>query len=200
MATVEQLIKAEFARVFVKSDWHFFKAMAEFYLARAATLRKADVAYVPQTWRLLARNAQKRLFIGIGVELLLKALYLKHGFAINKLPPKHPTLKFPFTPAEAAGVALAADDTYMLGDLIDNLWKVPAVGSLGALDRGLRIAKVFRNKEGHVVLPAHKFNPQDYRDIEQSLVAVYLRGFGETLRVRFSVGKEKAAWKVSATV
>lgn len=201
MVTIEQVTKAAFAREFVESDWRLFKAMAEFHLDRATSLRMADVAHVPQKWRLLARNAQKRLFIGIGVELLLKALYLKHGFAINKLPQKHPTVKFPFTPAQAAGVALAADDTYMLSELIDKLSKVPALSNLGPLDRGLRIAKVFRNKEGHVVLPAHQFNPQDYRDIEQSLVAIYSSGFGETLRVRFSVGMgEKAIWKVRRAV
>jgi hypothetical protein len=198
MATVEEVIKATFAREFVKSDWRLFKAMAEFHLDRAASLRMADVAHVPQNWRLLARNAQKRLFIGIGIELLLKAVYLKHGFAINKLSARHPTLTFPFTPAQAAGVALKADDTYTLGALVDKLSSIPAMGALGPLDRGLRIAKVFRNKEGHVVLPDHPYNPQDYRDIEQSLVAIYSSGFGETLRVHFSVGKgEKAIWNVS---
>jgi hypothetical protein len=126
---------------------------------------------------------------------------LKHGFAINKAPSKHPTLRLPFTWAAAAGVALASDDTYMLGALIDKLSKVPRFHDYGRFDRGLRIAKVFRNKEGHVVLPAHEFKPQNYRDIEQSLVEMYSRGFGETLRVRFSVGvKEKALWKVAVRV
>src|SRR5437773_2524492 len=108
MATVEQETKATFARVFVKSDWGLFKTMAEFHLKRATALRLADVVYIPKQWRLLMRNIQKRLFIGIGIELLLKGLYLKHGFVINKLPPKHPTLRFPCTRAEAASVVLAA--------------------------------------------------------------------------------------------
>jgi len=198
MPAVEQVTKATFARIFVKSDWHLFKAMAQFHLSRATSLRTADVAYVPQPWRLLARNAQKRLAIGIGTELLLKALYLKHGFVINKPRQKHSVLKFPFTVAQAAGVTLANNDTYMLGELINKLSSVPAMDGLGALDRGLRIAKVFRNKEGHVVLPTHPYNAQDYPDIEQSLVEIYSRGFGETLHVKFSFrAGEKATWRVS---
>jgi hypothetical protein len=96
-------------------------------------------------------------------------------------------------------VTLSTDDTYMLGELIDRLSSVPAMAGFDPpLDRGLRIAKVFRNKEGHVVLPAHPYNAQDYRDIEQSLVEIYSRGFGETLRVRFSFrAGEKAMWRVS---
>jgi hypothetical protein len=197
MATVEQQTKAAFARLFVRADWRLFKTMAEFYFERAACLRKSDMTHVPTEWRLLARNAQKRLFIGIGTELLLKALYLKHGFVINRLAARHPTLKFPFTPAQLGAVALASDETYMLGDLIHHLAKVPAIGAFGQFDGGLRIAKVFRNKEGHVVLPTHRFNPQDYRDIERALVELYTRGFGETLRVRFAVAQgERGSWDV----
>ncbi len=197
MASVEQTIKTNFARLFVRSDWHLFKMMAEFHLERAAHLRKADMKNVPEVWRLLARNAQKRLFIGIGTELLLKALYLRHGFTINKPTDSASGLTFPFTAVQAASADLAPDQTYMLNDLIQNLSKVPAIGRLGALDRGLRIAKVFRNKEGHVVLPTHTFNPQDYRDVEQSLVGLYSRGFNQTLRVRFSVAaNEKGAGAV----
>lgn len=90
MATIEEEIKATFAKKFVKSDSHLFKTMAEFHLRRATSLRQVDVAYVPKPYRLLVRNVQKRLLIGIGTELLLKALYLKHGFCINKLDAKPP--------------------------------------------------------------------------------------------------------------
>ena len=197
MASVEQTTKANFARVFVQSDWRPFKTVAEFYLERAAHLRKTDMKHIPKIWRLQARNAQKRLFIGIGTELLLKALYLKHGFAINKPSDSASGLAFPFNSDQVASADLARDHTYMLNDLIQNLSKVPAIGKVGTLDRGLRIAKVFRNKEGHVVLPTHTFDPQNYRDVEQSLVGLYSRGFNQTLSVRFSVAAhEKSVWAV----
>jgi hypothetical protein len=199
MPSVEQTVKAYFAREFVKSDWRFFKTVADRYFERSARLRKSDLHAFPVEWRLLARNIEKRLYIGMGTELLLKAAYLKHGFVINKparVSAKPPA--FPFTRAAAPTLRLDLGDTYTLNDLICGLAKVPAIGALGNLERGLRIAKVFRNKEGHVVLPAHKFDPRDYRDIEQSLVEIYARALRESLQVRFSVAsREKAIWLLS---
>ncbi len=191
-------MKASFARVFNKPDWHVFKAMADRYFERSARLSKADMKDFPVEWRLLARNIEKRLFIGIGTELLLKAVYLAHGFMINKPEQGIPVvLRFPFTRAQMVGVRLKADETYMLNDLVQSLHRVPAIGTLGPIERGLRIAKVFRNKEGHAVVLAHKFNPQDYRDIEQALVGVYSRGFGQSLKVRFSLAPgERPSWEL----
>jgi hypothetical protein len=197
MASVEQDVTAKFARLFTQSDWSLFKQMAEFHLKRAAHLRIADMRHVAKRRRLLARNSDKRLFIGIGTELLLKSCYLKHGFAINRPPRAGPALSFPFTFEQARGVTLSPDATYMLNDLVQSLSKVPVIGKLGQLERGLRIAKVFRNKEGHGVLPKHTFDPQDYRDVESALAGLYSRGFGQTLRVQFSLEpNEKAVWVV----
>jgi hypothetical protein len=199
MDSIEQATKANFARVFVKSDWPLFKGTADRYFERAARLRKCDLTTFPAAWRLLARNIEKRLFIGIGTELLLKAVYLKHGYVINR-PAKGTTNApaFPFKPADVTGFTLAPDKTFMLNDLIQGLPKVPAIGSLGQLSSGLRIAMVFRNKEGHGVLLHHKFDPAEYRSIEQSLVVIYDRGFGQSLDVRFSIKSgEKAVWNLS---
>jgi hypothetical protein len=198
IVSVEQDVKARFARVFAESDWRLFKRMAEFYLGRAAHLRVADMKRMAKRWRRLARNSEKRLFIGIGTELLLKALYLKHGFAINKPRQRRPPpLRFPFRLAEVDRASLQPDATYMLNDLIQSLSKVPAIGQLGGAERGLLIAKVFRNKEGHGVFPRHKFDAQDYRDVETALVDLYARAFGQTLQVRFSMQPgEKGVWSV----
>lgn len=85
----------------------------------------------------------------------------------------------------------------MLGDLIEKLRVVLPAAGLQGVSRGLRIAKVFRNKEGHVVLPAHKFVSANYRDIETTLAALYLHAFQQTLQVQFSVGpNEKALWRI----
>jgi hypothetical protein len=198
MPSVEQILKAHFAKVFVRSDWLVFKGVADRYFERSARLRKSDLRAFPADWRLLARNIEKRLFIGIGTELLLKAAYLKHGFVINRPIKKRLCPAFPFTRAAAASIPLDPTNTYMLNDLVQGLPKVPAIGALGSLERGLLIAKVFRNKEGHVVLAAHKFDPQDYRDIEQSLVAIYDRAFRQVLQVKFSVARnEHAVWVLS---
>jgi hypothetical protein len=198
MVSVEQRTKAKFARLFTASDWKLFKRMAEFHLERAARVRRRDMKGIAKKWRLLARNSEKRLFMGIGTELLLKALYLKAGFAINRpRPGSRGGLSFPFTFAEANDATLAADDTYTMNDLVEKVSRIPGIGQEKGLGRGLKIAKVFRNKEGHGVLDKHTFDPQDYRDVEAALTALYDRGFGESLRVRISMKpNEKAAWSV----
>mgnify|MGYP006910924635 FL=1 len=62
---------------------------------------------------------------------------------------------------------------------------------------GLTIAKVFRNKEAHSVLEVHTFDPETYRSIELSLIAVYRDAFGEDLKVTIAMAKEdEAVWKV----
>ena len=195
MASVEESVKKHFARVFVAKDWSLFKKMAEFYLRRAAFLRTNDVD-VEQNLKLLVRNAHKRLFIGVGSELLLKAIYLKHGFAINKTPSgAQPTLKFPFTFPQIGNTQLLADKTYMLDDLINHLNKVLSLQNLGGVLKGLKIAKVFRNKEGHTVVSKHAFDHSNYRDIENTLIALYAAAFNEGLKVRLSVSPgEKAGW------
>ncbi len=197
MASPEQHVKAQFARLFRSSDWRLFRRIADVYLERAAKVRTGDVGYAPVDLRLLVRNVQKRLFIGIGIELLLKAIYLKNGFAINRHKIRKAEPAFPYELAKVVEAALDPDNTFTLQRLITGLSKVPAVGGLGSADRGLRIAKVFRNKEGHVVVPQHVFDPQDYREIEVSLTEVYARAFGESLTVRFSVAEgERSRWSI----
>jgi hypothetical protein len=197
MPSVEQEVKQQFARVFAARDAALFKAMAEFYIRRAAFLRKADIQIAAHL-KLLARNCQKRLFIGIGSELLLKAIYLSKGFSINKIEDGQPaTPRFPFTFQQVAGFAQVPDRTYMLNDLTDKLHIVLPGADMRSLMRGLKIAKVFRNKEGHVVLPTHTFDPSNYRDIEKAIIGLYSSAFQESLQLRFSVSpNEQPIWRL----
>lgn len=190
--SIEQEIKRQFARVFRSTDSPLFKKTADYYFRRAATLRRADIeADVSLT--LLIRNIQKRLFIGIGVELLLKALYLRNGFAINKLRDAK-ALPFPTPLSQASNNDLVDERTYTLNELIDGL---PKVGQqFTDFLRGLKIAKVYRNKEGHVVTAHHQFVRSHYADVESALVGIYERGFAECLSVQFSLApNERAIWK-----
>ena len=195
MGTIEQSVKAQFAKVFAITDWHLFKRMAESNLEEAAKLKRTDIR-IDNALRLLARNSRKRLLIGVGVELLLKAVYLKQGYAINKPPPGH-VLKFPFLAQDAAGVRLVDDKTFMLNDLISHLAGVLPLSEKVVTIRGLSIAKVFRNKEGHTVTDSHLFDATNYRDIASALVALYRDAFEETLSVTFSVARERAVWSLS---
>jgi hypothetical protein len=197
MATIEQSVKSQFAKVFAASDWCLFKKVAESNLNEAAKLLKVNMP-IESSLKLLARNARKRLLIGVGVELLLKAIYLKQGYMINK-PPKNSSLKFPFSAQDAADVQLVADNTFMLNDLIENLSKVVQLQDKDPTLNGLKIAKVFRNKEGHGVTSTHAFDASNYTDIASSLSALYRDAFGEKLSVRFSLApNENAVWRVSS--
>lgn len=192
--SIEQSVKQQFAKIFSSNDWQLFKKMAESNLREAATLTKAHMP-AEASLRLLARNSRKRLLIGIGVELLLKSVYLKRGYPVNK-PKNAGQLKFPFPSADAAGVALSEDSTYQLNDLIQHINKVVDFKNPAVAIKGMRIAKVFRNKEGHGVTAVHTFQASNYRDIEASLVEIYRDAFSENLSVRFSLEPgEKAQWK-----
>ena len=196
MTGVEQSVKSQFSKVFASSDWTLFKKVAESNLKEAAKLMKRDMP-IESDLKLLARNSRKRLLIGVGVELLLKAVYLKHGYMINK-PPKASPLTFPFSAQDADGVHLVADQTYMLNDLIQNLPKVIQPQAKDSTLKGLKIAKVFRNKEGHGVTGTHAFDASNYTDIAASLSALYQDAFDEKLSVHFSmVPDERAVWRVS---
>jgi hypothetical protein len=198
MPSLEQSVKSQFEKVFSDSDWKLFKEMAELAFSEAAFLKKSDFNKVAEQKKLLVRNSRKRLLIGVGAELLLKAVYLKAGYCINRPQNERSPLRFPFSPAAAAGVPLNGADTYMLGTLIDHLAGTVTLQHPPVVTEGLRIAKVFRNKEGHVVTATHRFEPQSFRAIEAALVELYADAFRERLTVRFSLApRERAAWRTA---
>jgi hypothetical protein len=198
MGSVESSVKHQFARVFRGSDWQLFKKIADSYFRQAAFLLKHHVS-VSHDLKLLARNSQKRLFIGVGTELVLKALYLKNGYAINRPESGNKVLKFPFTLKDAVGQRLLEDETFQLGILIDHIEKVIVLNDSKTILKGFKIAKVFRNKEGHVVTSSHAFNPSNYRDIESALRELYRGAFDEILKVQFSLApNEKPVWQIRA--
>ena len=202
MLTLEQQVKDQFAKVFSASDWRLFKEIAEIYFCEAAFLKKSDFD-VPMKRKLLVRNSRKRLLIGLGVELLVKAVYLRAGYCINKPETNNAPMTPPFKPADAtaAHVTLNRRDTYTLGRLIEKLGTVAKFQNqkLEVVKDGLRIAAVYRNKEGHIVTRRHKYVASSFRAIEGALVDLYESVFGEKLSVRFSfASSEKGAWHVDS--
>lgn len=196
MAEIEEQVSATFSKVFSASDWRLFKRIAELNFSDAANLLMKHMD-IEESFQLLARNSRKRLLIGVGTELLLKAVYLKCGYLINK-PPRKSGLPFPFTTRDLGGIQLLADKTFMLDDLIKNLAKVAQVQNIEMVTRGLTIARIFRNKEGHGVTNRHKFDPTNYTDIAASITEMYRDVFSETLTVRFAMAPdEKPLWRIS---
>ena len=172
------------------------------YFHLAVNYKKIDFEYIPVTngkaASLLARNIQKRLDIGIGVELLIKSLYLRENFIINLVRDKRERMKdFPFQQSDNFE-GFHKDQTFTLNDLIQNLNKVQDFKNIREIELGLRIAKVFRNKEGHVVTSSHEYHPDDYSRIERSLCLFYKEAFDQKLEIQFSIeGGEQGVWSVN---
>lgn len=195
MPSVEQSVKDQYAKVFGQADWRLFKEAAESLLREAAHIKTDDMRFARK--KLLARNSRKRLLIGVAAELLLKSVYLKNGYCINKLQEGERAERFPLSLDDAAGKA-DATDTFGLSKLLDHLSDVVELDDSEAALKGLKIAKVFRNKEGHVVTEAHVFDATNYRDVEISLTVLYRQAFKERLVVRFSLEPdEKPVWSIS---
>ena len=193
--SIERSIKDQYAKFFEKSDWNIFKKSADYYFETAAKILKKDIQYGEEYLKLLRRNVTKRLFIGIGCELLLKAIYLKNGFCINnlkqgkKLPNQYPNKIADIDPND-----FRDDDTLSLNQLIRKLFDIEDYGQeKDLIEKGLKISKVFRNKEGHVIVLWHNFNPQNYRDVETSLIGIYRNSFNEDLQLTFSVADGEVA-------
>jgi hypothetical protein len=180
-------IKDQFACFLEVNHWPDFKTMAEYYLRTAATLMKKDVD-VPAELKLWIRNSTKRLFVGVGCELLLKSFYLQKGYCINK-PKKG--LGIPSTPThklqEINRNNFNHRDTYTFGPLINELGAIHQFQNHGPIERAFGIAMVFRNKEGHVTFLTHDFDSQNYTDIETGIALFYQEAFGERLVFQISM-------------
>jgi hypothetical protein len=195
-ASIESEIKATFAKLFVQTDWRLFKSIADYYFKKSAQLKRSHIE-VSGTNALLIRNIQKRLFLGIGAELILKAYFLKEGYIINK-PKDNKVHRGSFHPlGSIADADLHQDDTFSLGNLLDNLHRVSAFPNQAVAKKALLILKVFRNKEGHVVTRKHAYDPSIYRTIEDGLRVFYDEGFSESLTINISMeSREKGKFLI----
>ncbi len=198
--SIERTIKDQYAKFFKKKDWCIFKESADYYIETAAKIMKKDIEYSAENSKLLRRNVIKRLFIGIGCELLLKAIYLKNGFCINKQ--KHKLeCSYPFEIVNINKNDFEDDVTLSFNQLIAKLFTVENFGEdKNIIEKGLKISKVFRNKEGHIVVYWHNYDSQNYRDVEKSLICIYKKSFNEVLELTFSVSDgEKAIFNINRT-
>jgi hypothetical protein len=191
---IEQRIKQQFSKHFKRSDKIPYRQTADYYFMIAATIKNKDIK-TRKGLQLWIRNVQKRLYLGIGTELLLKAIYLSKGFNINKSK-RNVQINFPEKISNLKVSQLKKDDTYSLNQLIDKLHLI--TGNANDYDRileALKICKVFRNKEGHVAVHRHKFEQKDYREIEYAIVRLYEIGFSENLTFEISISDDDGIGK-----
>lgn len=197
MLSVVNEIRIQYSRILLKKDAKRFKSVSEYYLETAARLKKKDIRSSKN--KLLLRNSQKRLFLGIGCELLLKAYYLKNGYCINKFTKEFEGKKSPIHKMlDVNPDHVNPNDSFTMGRLIDELKNIGELPQLHEIEHGFKIAMIFRNKEGHVSFPSHEFNYLNYRDIEGAFIAFYRDGFGEKLKFKISMKpNERAVFKIS---
>jgi hypothetical protein len=184
---IETEIKNQYSKIFDDLDWRTFKIMADFYFENSAKILMKDIS-INEPFQLMARNIQKRLFIGIGTELLLKSLFLKNHYCINKVRKKklpNPNKPTKFNTIKDLSI-LNPSDTYTLNSLIDSVSKIVTSNNHSEFEKGLKIIKVFRNKEGHVAVLWHKADRQNYTDIENCITEIYQKGFDEMLNFKIS--------------
>jgi hypothetical protein len=145
----------------------------------------------------LIRNIQKRLFLGIGTELLIKSCYLKNGFAINKPIDKENHKGTLLNLGKINVDQFNPSDTFTIDPLINSFNSVIKFDNWKSVEQGLKILKVFRNKEGHVAVVNHEYIKKNYEDIANSISTIYESAFGETLEFKISMEKnEKGKFKI----
>ncbi len=194
--SLEAEIKSQYEKFFSKNDSGVFKLMAEYYLRKAVTLKTKDIE-ADETLKLLLRNIQKRLFIGIGSELLLKAFFLRNGYCINtpQLGYKHPSNP-PYFLKDIPKDKFDIGNTFTFNQMIDQTPRTEVFIKSSRTERNtitkaLKIAKVFRNKEGHVATLWHEYDSKNYSDIESGLVTFYKLAFSQKLEIQFSFEKNE---------
>ena len=180
--SIEPSIKSTFTKLFVQNDWKLFKTTADYYFKRSAHLVRSDIGLTGNS-SLLFRNIQKRLFLGIGGELLLKAYFLKEGYIINTPRDRKTYRNADYMRGTIPDAELDKDNTFTFGPLLDVFHRVSALSHQTEIKNALAILKVFRNKEGHVVTRKHAYKPSVYREIENGLRFFYEEGFSQRLTI-----------------
>ena len=194
--SIESDVKQQYAKFFTKSDYSVFKLIAEYYLRKAAILKTKDIDSA-EAFMLFLRNVQKRLFIGIGCELLLKAFFLSNDYCINLPVRGHvPEGTPPYLITTIQTDSFDVGDTLTFNKLIEQLPRVALFSNCLADDKekmlkAFKIAKVFRNKEGHVATLWHDFESTNYSDIENGLIVFFKMAFSENLEIQFSFEKNE---------
>jgi hypothetical protein len=212
--SIEKKIKSDYRSLFKKKDWKIFKLNADKYFESAAKLKKKDFGNTriildtlkKKDARLMLRNKRKRLFIGLGSELLIKAFYLKSGFHVNLIPndKKNGKGSNAFKFSEIPNKDVIPGSTIKFNLLIQGLSELDRKASnkkKGRVDKeiknALSISKVFRNKEAHISTKGHKYDGKDYDEIEKGIKKMYKSWFDEDLEFQISFEQnEKGKFKI----
>ena len=137
--------------------------------------------------------------------MILKSYYLKNGFYINKQINKRDKGKIAFKFIELDSRDIDQQKTIEFNLLIQGLAELERkiqnkkrVIIDTDIRNSLNIAKVFRNKEAHIITKGHKYNSQDYDEIEKGIIKIYNNWFNEKLDFKISF-ENNELWEFNIT-
>ena len=108
---------------------------------------------------------------------------IKHPIIINRTE-KNRLIKFEDN--EESNL-IDKTETFTMNLQIQNFNKIVDFEDWKTIEKGLNIAKVFRNKEGHVVSLYHDYDNTNYSDIEYSIISIYKKIFNRKLEFKISM-------------
>jgi hypothetical protein len=197
--------RKRFSKSYVESDYRAFKEKAEHFFSLFKDLQEESIVN-EQIWDYFKSQKRARIFLGIGCELLLKAIYLKNGYLINRVKddknqkklceiwrfkisyiekPKY-NLNIPYkiseTPKELIEEERTSDYNYFLDHLHDLFPNMNHKEFITFVKKGFFIASLWRNKESHTDASRHIETGTDMIDIHSSLIITYKIFFNEEFK------------------
>ncbi|MDO8511421.1 MAG: hypothetical protein Q7S55_04620 [Nanoarchaeota archaeon] len=193
-------LKERFSKVYLQKDYPLFKKNADRFLDFFRALQSKDVIDLDKNFDGYINDGLKsRVFLGIAVELILKAAYLKNGYLINSVKDKKEDnfpkgISKPYKINEVPDKNIKLKNTVSLSYLLDNLHlffkEIDYKEYITYVKKGIEIAKIWRDKEMHVGGGYHLENGNDIIDVGRSLFNIYKIIFNEDLKPLLPSGRK----------
>lgn len=186
-------LNGRFSQKYSQKDWKIFKKNADKFFDFFRETFPGSIPLEKLGFRKhIAERLKSRIFLGIGVELLLKSVYLKNGYLINETQFPKGTRKpnKPYKISEVKENYINKNQTYGIGYYLKNLHiffeKCKHYDSkryITYVKKGLSIVKIWRDKDTHIGGGYHMQRGSDLIDIQNSLGNIYGNEFNETFRL-----------------
>jgi len=190
--------KDNFSKIYKEKHWSLFKENADkfFDFFREIYTNLPNIRGMNKACQ---EELKARIFLGIGCELLLKAVYLKNGYLINlidkgKLKKLGKNIDKPYKISKVPFEYINKDGTEGLRYYLDKLEiffdGMSREKCNAYVKKGLEIVKLWRNKEAHIGRGYHSEDITNWIDIRSSLTEIYKVVFGEKLKPLFPNNKK----------
>lgn len=192
LKTYLESVERLYCKVYGKEDYKLFKKNAEkfFSLFREYSSTNKTTSLTKKGLKKFIRDELiSRIFLGIGCELLVKSVYLKKGYLINRVLNKPENKVFPYRMKVITIENIDSGNTEFFRKLNSNLHKLmPKRVKLHDYNRlikkGLEIARIWRNKDTHIGGGYHR-QSMEIHDIGNAVHNIYFIFY----RSRFNILK-----------